>query len=340
MWRETTTKPANLKIFREELDAFLPEKILDFHVHVFPEGSAPAGETFDCCGHPITRYDLDDLRRDLPEFYPGRQTAAVCFGWPHPKYHTGVMDRYLAEGCDRERFFALRLFDPLVDTPETLRADLMTGHYYGIKPYPEYPRAADVRTVEIDQMLPPWAMEVVNDLGLLVMLHIPRPGRLEDPVNQAQLLRLCQNFPKAKIVLAHIGRSYYPSAVLGQLDRFLGLENLWYDTTMVCHWEVIAHTIQKVRPDRILYGTDLPLAAAAGASVAFNNQYTYVTPVTWKLAIHDDRSRLKFTSFLYEQLRAIKQAIEATGRDRALTEAIFWENGMSLLADTTLPAGS
>ena len=34
MWRETPKHERNLKIFREEIDDFLPEKILDFHVHL------------------------------------------------------------------------------------------------------------------------------------------------------------------------------------------------------------------------------------------------------------------------------------------------------------------
>ena len=33
-WKETTRQERNLRIFREELDEFLPERILDFHVHI------------------------------------------------------------------------------------------------------------------------------------------------------------------------------------------------------------------------------------------------------------------------------------------------------------------
>ena len=52
MWRETTKHERNLKIFREELDDFLPGKILDFHVHVLNRGVMPEGEEFSCGGRP------------------------------------------------------------------------------------------------------------------------------------------------------------------------------------------------------------------------------------------------------------------------------------------------
>ena len=35
MWQETTVHERNRKIFEEEIDPWLPERILDFHVHVF-----------------------------------------------------------------------------------------------------------------------------------------------------------------------------------------------------------------------------------------------------------------------------------------------------------------
>ena len=37
MWRETTKHERNMRIWQEELDEFVPKKVLDFHVHVFCE---------------------------------------------------------------------------------------------------------------------------------------------------------------------------------------------------------------------------------------------------------------------------------------------------------------
>ena len=331
MWRETTKQERNARIFAEELDGFLPEKILDFHVHVFNEGVVPAGEPYPCAGNPIMTYDFGDLCQDLPELYPGRETSAVCFGTPHVGYDQARNDEYIAQGCDRERFFGLRLFDPLNDTPEGVRRDLTEKGFYGIKPYLNYVRKADLNQVEILEMLPDWVMEIVNELGQMVMLHIPRKMRLSDPLNKRQIRELCERYPNAKIILAHVGRAYYVKNVVGHLDELTDLPNLWCDLAMLNSWEVLEHTFRVFPRDRILYGTDLPIAVAPGKSIEINDQYTYVTPKPWHLSISDVHNKLVFTSFLYEELRAIKKAVERLGLDRAFVEDLFFGNGMRLL---------
>lgn len=336
MWRETTRHERNLRIWREELDDFVPDRVLDFHVHVWNNECMPAGTTYDCAGHPIAQYSFDDLRRDLADAYPGRQTLAVCFGMPDTKYDLACNNRYVAEGCDGRRFFSLRLVDPHEDA-ETVRQDVLRSDFVGFKPYLDYARKADPNLVEIHEMLPAGIMRIADDLQLIVMLHIPRKGRLADPLNQRQIVELCRSWPRAKIVLAHIGRAYYLKNIVGQLDTLRGLPNLYYDLTMVNHWEVIEYLFASVPHERILYGTDIPIALAPGKSVEINDQYTYVTPVPWPLSISDDHKNLVFTSFLYEELRAIKRAVQRLSLPRSFVEAIFCDNGARLLKSVPQP---
>jgi glutamate-1-semialdehyde 2,1-aminomutase len=330
-WRETVLQERNRRIFAEELDGFVPGRVFDAHVHVFDPGVVPAGESFDCAGHPLASYTLDDLAADLPAVYPGRETGALCFGLPDPRYDFQRNNQYLGDHCDRRRFFALRLADPDEADREAVRRDLASGRFAGIKPYPDYVRTKPLAEVEVDDMLPAWLMEIVNDLGLLVTLHLPRPGRLADPLNRAQVIRLCRRYPRAKIVLAHIGRAYYLRAVVGNLDELKELPNLWYDLAMLNHREVIEYLFRTVPAEKVLYGTDIPLALAPGKSVEINHQYSYVTPVPWKLAICDATHRVRFTSFLYEELRAIRDAAAGAKLSTAAVEAVFHGNVVRLL---------
>lgn len=330
VWQETAVHERNMKIFREEFDDFLPDKILDFHVHVFPEGTVPDGGTYSCAGHPIAKYDLEDLGRDLADAYPGRETSAVCFGLPHVDYDRAVNDRYIAECCRGTRFFGLRLFDPEHDSAELLQRDLQHGPFRGLKPYWRYVRD-DPESAEIHDMLPPWAMEVANDLGLIIMLHISKKRRLADATNQRQLVELCSRYPRAKIVLAHIGRAYFLRNIVGNVEPLRDLPNLWFDLAMVSNPDVLEHLFKTVGPGKILYATDTPIALAPGKTVEINDQYTYVTPVPWELSISDDHGRLQFTSFLYEELRGIKTAMRRLGLGRDFAEKLFFGNGMDLL---------
>lgn len=330
MWRQTTRQDHNRKIWEEELADFVPQKVLDFHVHIMNEGVIPRGEAFSSGGHPITKYDFEDLEQDLSDLYPGRDTYAVCFGFPDVSYDFHTNNRYVAERCDHKRLFPFRLLDPREKSPAAVREEIISKRFIGLKPYPDYVRG-DLRHVEIKQMLPEWSMEIANELGLIVMLHIPRPGRLADPVNQDQIVEWCTKYPKADIVLAHIGRAYFYKNVVDNLDRLKDLPNLYYDLTMVNHWEVMEYAFKTVGHDRILFGTDVPIALAPGKSVEINDQYTYVTPVPWKLSISDDHKKLIFTSFLYEEIRAIKKAVDRLGLPRSYIEGIFYDNGMRLL---------
>ena len=331
MWRETTKHERNLRIFEDEFAGFLPEKILDFHVHVMNEGVIPEGEHFSNAGHPITKYDLEDLAKDLDELYPGRETSAVCFGCPSVGYDQKRNDDYIAEHCDRKRFFPFRLFDPLNDKPDALRAELKAGRFLGLKPYLDYVRKPEPNDVEIHEMLPRWCMEIVNDLGLIVMLHIPRRLRLADPLNQRQMSELCQAYPRARIVLAHIGRAYFLKNIVGNVEPLKRYPNLYCDLAMLNNWEVLEYLFKEVPAEKILYGTDLPIAVAPGKSVEINDQYTYVTPVPWKLSISDDHRKLQFTAFAYEELRAIKKAVQRLGLGQEFVRGVFYEHGMRVL---------
>jgi hypothetical protein len=66
--------------------------------------------------------------------------------------------------------------------------------------------------------------------------------------------------------------------------------------------------------------------------VEINDQYTYVTPVPWDLSISDEHRKLIFTSFLYEELRAIRRAVERVGFSRDFVRGLFYENGIQLLS--------
>ncbi len=100
---------------------------------------------------------------------------------------------------------------------------------------------------------------------------------------------------------------------------------------MLNNWEVLAYLFRQVAPEKILFATDTPIALAPGKSVEINNQYTYIAPAPWRLAIVDTEHRLRYTSFLYEKLRAIQKAVSATGLSNRFVRQIFWENGMRLL---------
>jgi hypothetical protein len=331
MWKETTEKSRNLQIFNKEISDFVPEKVLDFHVHVFKESCLPENDAgVELPGTRIRNYTIPELKEDMRKIYPGRECSAVVFGFPDREYDDDDNNRYVSEYSDHNNTFPLRLVRPEED-PSRLEADLKNMNFFGVKPYLNYVLGKQIEDIEIHDMLPPSVMEVVNALGLIVMLHIPRSGRLSDPVNQAQIVELAEDYPRSKIVLAHVGRAYYLSNIVGQLARIAPLENLYCDIAMVNHWEVLEYLFLNFDRERILYATDLPISVCGGKSVEINNQYTYVTSKPWGLSISDEHQKIVFTSFIYEEIRAIKKAFHNCGLKEPFLEDLFFRNGHTLL---------
>ena len=334
-WNTSAERDYNRRIFDEELNDFLPAKIFDAHVHISPPDGFLPDAPFSCGGVPITSYTYKELAADLKLAFPKRQVEALCFGFPDPKLNHARNNAYVGGSADFRRFFPLRLLDPQRDNAALVNADIDRCGFLGFKPYPDYARADDIPNAEIPEMLPDWAMAVAHERRLLVMLHIPRAKRLEDPLNRRQLRKLCVRWPGAKIILAHIGRAYYLRGVTGLLDDLRELPNLYFDLAMVQHWEVMAHLFRQVPISRVLFGSDIPIALAQGKAVEINHQYTYVTPRPWSLSLCDDKNKLQFTSFLNEQLRAIQQAATATKLSRSAIAALFYDNARALVNEVT-----
>jgi len=328
-WNTPAERDYNQRIFREELDDFVPAKIFDMHVHVSPPDDFPRKTPFSCGGVPITSYTYDELAADLEFALPKRQVEALCFGFPDPKLNHERNNTYVGGNADFRKFFPLRLIDPHRDNAASVNADIDRYGFLGFKPYPDYARPNDIPNAEIPEMLPDWAMAIAHERRLLVTLHIPRLKRLEDPLNRRQLRELCVRWPGAKIILAHIGRAYYLRGVTGLLDNLRELPNLYFDIAMNQHWEVLAYLFRQIPINKVFFGSDIPIALAQGKAVEINHQYTYVTPRPWVLSLCDEKKKLRFTSFLNEELRAIKQA--AATLSRSAIAALFYENARSLV---------
>lgn len=335
VWKETTEKERNLKIYNEEIRDFIPERVFDFHVHVFNEKIIPGGDPgFELPGSHIKSYTIPELMDDMKKIYPGKECSAVVFGFPDERYDSDGNNEYVARNSDHKTVFPFRLIRP-DEPPEKVEDDLKTMRFLGVKPYLNYVRDKDVKDIEINDMLPPGIMKVIDKLGLIIMLHIPRNGRLADPVNQKQIVEIAKKYPDAKIILAHIGRAYYLSNIVGHLEAISSFENVFCDISMVNHWEVMEYLFSNFNRKKILYGTDLPISICGGKSVEINDQYTYVTSKPWNLSISDDHQKLIFTSFIYEEIRAVKKAVNRLKLKASFLDDLFFQNGNELINSVT-----
>lgn len=334
-WRDEAFVEQNRAIFEREFESFLPPRILDAHAHVFPAGTFPEDAPYVSGGVPAPQFTFDDLCRDYATILPGRDVSVVTFGSPRPTIDWQGNNNYVAAHARAHACYPFRLVSPEVDTPDDLAMVMKSGQFLGFKPYYTFVEKEDPQQVELIEMLPPWMMEIADRLGLLITLHLPRAERFADPLNQEQLESLARQYPNAIFLVAHAGRAYYYKNIVGSLDRFARLPNVYLEFSMVQNWEVIAYCFRRFPLDRIIFGSDAPIAFAPGASVEINDQYTYITPNPWSIAVHDSKPRIRYTSFLYEELRAIKKAVRHAALGDTAVENLFCNTARKLLCEVS-----
>jgi len=144
---------------------------------------------------------------------------------------------------------------------------------------------------------------------------------------------ICRRYPNAQVIFAHIGRAYYLNNIIGLLDGIATCPNAFIDTAMVNHEGVLEYAFRHFPRERILFGSDAPIACLRGKSVEINNQYAYLMGEDYEIgtSIYDAKHAVAFTSFYYEQLRGIRLAAQRAGLSAAEVENILFNSASRLL---------
>jgi uncharacterized protein len=336
MDNDTYYRQVDLAVYRQELDAFLPPVVLDFHAHTWLkrqirqppwEAGVPGGNYMIV----NTEYGTEALAADGQRFFPGRRYEAVCFGYPAPSADLGACNSYCSVAGQHGGFYPLMLVARDCPTKEVLRQQILDGGFFGYKVVlPWY--GDDYGDVTVEDMLSDVAMEVAHELQLVIMLHLPRSLRLADPLNIASLRRLSAAYPAAQIVVAHAGRSYCASTMRDGIGPLRNLPNVYFEVSMVQEPLVIQVLLDHVDSQRVFFGTDLPVAAMRGRRVCINNRWVdVVREPDQGSAFRVSSASLPATFMVYEIARAVRDGALLAGLSSAQLAAIFYDNGMAAL---------
>ena len=173
----------------------------------------------------------EDLQETYRLMLPGKDVTALMFT------SRGAWDKnnaYVAE-CSRRTGFPALYYSRPEQSPEELEAEIRKGGFLGLKSYlslsPKYLPEAEIR---IFDFFPKAQLKKMDELGAIVMLHIPRNGRLKDPVNLAQIMEIKQEFPNIRLIIAHIGRAYTREDVGNAFETLDKAPDLMYDFCANC----------------------------------------------------------------------------------------------------------
>jgi len=338
-------KEVDRQRYDERLRDFLPDDIIDIHTHVWRASDFPAEETSSVEPRAVTWTSLvarDNPVEDLIESYrlllPGKRVTPLMFAMV-PKDNLDVQNAYVAECSRRTKFPALLFTDPEW-TAKEVEERMLAGGFLGAKAYlttaPAYIPAKEIR---IFDFFPPHQLEVYDRHGAIVMLHIPRDGRLRDPLNLAQLLQIERDYPNLKLIVAHVGRAYCQDDVGDAFQILAKTERMTFDFCANTNEHVFAQLLDCVGPKRVLFGSDLPILRMRMRRETSSGSYVNVVPKGLYGDVSGDKNMREVGSpeadtlsfFLYEQLDSFRRASEKVGLSRADIEDVFHHNAKRLL---------
>ncbi len=322
------------QIYQQELQSFLPTKIFDSHIHMFDRSCLVPGFEFppENVFHKFAgTFTIQQCLSWVQALLPQQEFHFNSFGYPFYDSDLDASAVYSGSISDNRRYFGMALVSPR-DSVEAVTRRIVDNQLIGFKPYLGFVEGKPKDQITIEDMLPAGQMQVADERGLAITLHIPRSTRLADPVNQSQMVEYCRRYPNVRIIFAHVGRAYSLNYVTGLLDTIAECPNAYLDTAMVNHEGVLEYALRNFPRDRILFGSDAPIAFLIGKSVEINNQYAYLMGEDYEIgtSIYDAKHAVTFTTFFYEQLRGLKLAAERAQLSTNEIEDLFFNNANRL----------
>jgi predicted TIM-barrel fold metal-dependent hydrolase len=212
---------------------------------------------------------------------------------------------------------------------EYIEEQLTTKPFCGIKPYPDMISGKKGAEIGIFEFLPPEQMALAERLGKVVVLHLPRAGRMPDDNNIRELREIRQQYPSLHISIAHMGRCFTPFHFELAIKK-LGEDaaGFWFDTAAVLNPEVHKASLSLLDHRQILFGTDEPIFLWHGRRAWTKTTYRNLAREDFAWNTHEEGKdkESQYTFYVYEQINNILTAIENAGLGEEGKKAIFHDN--------------
>lgn len=333
-------KPYDTKVYREQIEDFLPDTFIDCHTHIwldeqnhFCEDTASRS-----CAWP-NMVALDNSVEDLNEtnrlLFPGKKVISVLYGQPMITIDLKRNNDYVARCAEANGFPALYISHPSQSAEEVERAVLSHPCFKGLKVYLQFaPGYIPANEIRIYDFLPHEHLALADRHGWVVQLHIARPKRLADPVNYVQIREIEEKYPNLQLIVAHLGRAYADEDLGDALPYLKDMKKTVWDFTANTNAFVMEKVLEMVGPDRFLYGTDFPIFRMKARRTVENGFYINEIPAGSLGDVSSDPHMReipypeaeKISFFIYEEIISCKNACNKLGLERQDINKIFYGN--------------
>jgi hypothetical protein len=337
----------DIPFYKEKIAPFLPKKILDFHTHLWKYehwiqhevksnlgiNNSTALGTLKSARYMVTEveYGVEKLQEDGRRMFPDKEYYAVVFGNPTPMCNLELTNMYISNVGSAKNLFPLMVVRKNMYSKDDLKSKIIEGGFFGYKVFLPWV-GNDYGNIKVEDMIGSTELEVAEELGLVVILHVPGAQRLANPEVQDVVVRYANMYPNVNIVLAHCGRCYGYEEMKASINSIKYTENIYLDTSMVMDPIVLEIVFDNIDSKRVLYGTDLPVAAMRGRRVFVMDHWVDVVLEGYPESDFRVASNtIRATFMTWEIALAVRIAGEMAGLSNKEISCIFYDNGIKLL---------
>jgi glutamate-1-semialdehyde 2,1-aminomutase len=318
--------------FLKELDDFVPKKIFDAHAHLYELEHCPSP-------HPMNagpdKVSLGVFRQQIAWIMPNRHVDGLFFGFGLQEETYKVSNEFVAREVSTDpQCQGLLIVSPQT-TSDEIRADLAREGFVGLKVYHTFSKSRPTFNSEIDGFLSEEHVQLADELGLCIMLHMVKDRALADPSNQRIIRSYCESYPNMKLILAHAARGFNIYHTIEGIDSLKGLHNVWFDTSGVTEAGAFEAIVEAFGHEKLLWGSDFPISHFRGRCVAVGDRFVWLDEksLDWQKV---SSSEIKLLFVGMESLRALKLATRHLRLTSRQIEDVFYDNAINMLSTVSV----
>ena len=314
----------------QQLKDFLPCEVIDAHALIYDASFTPAlrGNSM----FAKARQDAADCFNNIQSVMPGSACDRAVFLPPPeasfgpPLSETRMMNtRFIVHELEKNPASIGAAFVGPDDTIQNIEKMLVHERIRGLKCY--FYSCPNRWNAFPNEFLPESAWQIAQAHAMFIVLHLGRAKALGDAGNMEYIQTMAAKFPRAKLVLAHCGRSFSAWTAVGSIQELSRFRNIYYDISSINEVTPIFNCLKYAGKDHVFWGSDFPVSSFIGRAVSIGEQFVWLEQKTLQAA----DAGIAPVTVLEENLMAAYLAADMLDFTDSDVKALFYTNAENIL---------